>query len=184
METTRRRLKTCRICKTKFSPCRTTQVACSPSCALAVAESTRTRREKQDIAERKAKMKTKAAWLKEAQSAFNKWVRLRDAELPCISCGRFHQGQYHAGHYRTTKAAPELRFEPDNVHKQCSVCNNHLSGNIVEYRIGLQFKIGTPRVEWIEGPHEAKRYTIDDLKQIKKEYTLKAKELQKKLDLL
>jgi hypothetical protein len=125
------------------------------------------------------RIKTKAQWMKEAQAAFNKWIRKRDEELPCISCGKFHQGQYHAGHYRTTKASPELRFEPDNVHKQCSVCNNYLSGNIVGYRIGLQFRIGTPRVEWLEGPHEPKKYSVEDLKLIKAHYAKLSKEMER-----
>ena len=34
-------------------------------------------------------------------------------------------------------AMPSLRFNTHNVHKQCSACNNHLSGNMIEYRINL-----------------------------------------------
>ena len=116
----------------------------------------------------------------EAQAAFNKWIRLRDAHLPCISCGRHHQGQYHAGHYRTVGANPELRFEPLNVHKQCAPCNNHKSGNIVEYRINLVSRIGQDAVDWLEGPHEPKRYTVDQLREIKREYTRKAREIERK----
>jgi hypothetical protein len=119
--------------------------------------------------------------MKEAQQAFNAWVRARDAKEPCISCGRHHQGQYHAGHYRTTKACPELRFEPDNCWKQCSPCNTHLSGNILEYRKKLIAKLGLERVEWLEGPHEPKRYRIEDLKEIRDTYRLKLKEEQQKV---
>lgn len=128
---------------------------------------------------RKEQIKTKNEWAKEAQAAFNKYIRLRDAHLPCISCGRHHQGQYHAGHYRTVGANPELRFEESQVHKQCAPCNNHLSGNITNYRINLVKKIGIRAVEWIEGPHELKRYTIEELKEIKAKYTKKARELEK-----
>jgi hypothetical protein len=124
-------------------------------------------------------IKSRSDWVKEAQQAFNAWVRERDKDKPCISCQRHHTGQYHAGHYRTTKACPELRFEPFNVHKQCSVCNNHLSGNILEYRINLIKRIGIELVEWLEGAHEPKKYTIDDLKAIKSEYKEKLKQLQK-----
>ena len=41
-------------------------------------------------------LKSKAQWAKEAQTEFNRFIRLRDADQPCISCGRHHQGQYHA----------------------------------------------------------------------------------------
>ena len=134
---------------------------------------------RKEKAVRKERIKTKSDHAKEAQQAFNAWVRERDADQPCISCGRHHQGQYHAGHYRSVGAAPELRFEPMNVHKQCAPCNNHLSGNAIEYRIGLVEKIGKDAVEWLEGPHEPARYTIEDLKEIKAKYRRKLRELKR-----
>jgi hypothetical protein len=144
-------------------------------CAVQFAHTVKAKREAKEHRERKAKAKTKAEWMREAQAVFNRWIRHRDQGQPCISCGRHHTGQYHAGHYRSTKAAPELRFSESNVHLQCQPCNTHLSGNIVEYRRGLIAKIGIELVEWIEGHHEPKRYTIDDLKAIKSEYTKRLK---------
>ena len=129
--------------------------------------------------EARDRIKTKSEHAKEAQAAFNAWVRARDEAEACISCGRHHKGQYHAGHYRTVGACPELRFEPLNAHKQCAPCNNHLSGNLVEYRIRLSRKIGQDALDWLEGPHEPKRYTIEDLKAIKAEYRRKLRELKK-----
>ncbi|WP_202116081.1 recombination protein NinG, partial [Glaesserella parasuis] len=109
---------------------------------------------------------------------FNEYIRLRDKDEPCISCQRFHQGQYHAGHYRTVKAMPELRFNEDNVHKQCSACNNHLSGNITEYRINLVRKIGAERVEALESYHPPVKWSAEDCKEIIKTYRAKIKELK------
>lgn len=122
-------------------------------------------------------MKTKADHAKEAQSVFNAYIRERDKDEVCISCGRFHQGQWHAGHYRTVGSHPELRYSELNVHKQCAPCNNHKSGNVVEYRINLLDKIGDKALAWLEGPHEPKKYTVDELKQIKAAYKQKLKEL-------
>lgn len=177
--------KTCKICKVKFTLQRPLQSVCGFSCAQVKAEKDRLKREAKEatrkrLETRKAKeaIKTRADWMKEAQQAFNSFIRARDYKEPCISCQRHHNGQYHAGHYRTTKAAPELRFNEFNVHKQCSVCNNHMSGNILEYRINLIQKIGIVEVEWLEGKHEPKKYTIDDLKQIKEAYKQKLKELR------
>ena len=96
-----------------------------------------------------------------------------------MSCGRFHEGQWHAGHYRTVGANPELRFEPLNVHRQCAPCNNHKSGDIVNYRIELVRRIGWERVEWLEGPHQPQRYTIEGLKELKAGYRAKIKELKR-----
>lgn len=179
--------KTCKGCGTKFRPSLSTQKVCGVQCALALAKKPENQavarkaiaqRERREIQVRKEKLKSRGDYVREAQQAFNAWVRLRDADQPCISCGRHHQGKYDAGHYRTTAACPELRFDPLNVHKQCSPCNTQLSGNIVEYRLELIRRIGQERVDWIEGPHEAKRYTIDDLKAIKAEYRAKIKALK------
>ena len=137
-------------------------------------------KEKQNLkARREFKKNDKSFRMKKAQAAFNAYIRARDENEPCISCQRHHQGQYHAGHYRTTGACPELRFEELNCHKQCSACNNHLSGNIVEYRINLIKKIGLDKVEWLEGKHEPKRYAAEDLLQIERHYKQKLKDLLK-----
>lgn len=181
--------KTCRNteCKAKFVPMHSLQTWCQPSCGVAIARAKQAKDRKQadrkERAETKAakeKLKTKADHAKEAQQAVNEFIRLRDANEPCISCGRYHAGAYHAGHYRSTKAAPELRFETRNIHKQCAPCNTHLSGNLVEYRIRLIQKIGQDAVEWLEGPHEPKRYTIPELQAIKAEYRAKTRELKRK----
>lgn len=185
----RLKAKKCRVCRDSFHPMNSMQVVCSPACGLLLARQVRERREAQlakehrkETREKRDRLKTRGDYAKEAQVAFNAWIRERDRDLPCVSCGRHHQGKYDAGHYRTVASAPELRYEPLNVHKQCSPCNTHKSGNIVEYRINLVKRIGADKVEWLEGPHKPKHYTIEDLKQIAKEYRAKTRELKRRLD--
>lgn len=178
--------KTCKACGEKFRPSfNSTQVVCSPKCALAHAPANEQKarkaiadRERREIKIRKEKLKSRADYVREAQAIFNQWVRLRDAALPCISCGRHHEGKYDAGHYRTVGSNPALRFEPLNCHKQCVPCNQHKSGDIVNYRINLVQRIGAEAVAFLEGPHEPRRYTIEDLKAIKAEYRAKIKALK------
>jgi len=177
--------KTCKSCRQKFVPSRPMQTACTPACAVAIAERKRQKQAQQDAAmqrratrQRLERIKTRAQWLKEAQTAFNAFIRARDAARPCVSCGRHHNGQYHAGHYLSVGSSPALRFEEINVWKQCAPCNNHLSCNAVLYRRALVELIGVDKVEWLEGPHEPKKYTIDDLKAIKAEYIRKRKEIE------
>jgi hypothetical protein len=174
------RQKTCKGCGDKFVPDRPLQVVCSVPCSWAYVGKENAKTDRRLTRAAKAKLKTRRDWLREAQAAVNLFVRLRDRLEPCISCGRHHAGQIHAGHYLSTGARPELRFHEQNVHAQCAPCNNHLSGNIVLYRQGLIAKLGLPIVEWLEGPHEQKHYTIDDLRQIRADYTRKAKELENK----
>lgn len=116
--------------------------------------------------------------LKKTQELFNRFIRARDRNDPCVSCGRHHPGQYHAGHYRSVGANPELRFNERNCHKQCSACNNYLSGNIVNYRMRLLKLLGAKGVADLEGPHEPKRYTIEELKDLQKHYKQLIKEIE------
>ena len=173
--------KLCKICKELYQPIRPLQSVCSPNCAWDHARTVRVKAERKETKELKVKLKTKAEWLKEAQAIFNQFIRLRDKDAPCISCQRHHTGQYHAGHYKTTGSHPELRFNEFNVHKQCAPCNNHLSGNIINYRLNLVKKIGLDEVEWLESNHLPNKYTIDDIKALKVLYKQKIKALDSNL---
>ena len=171
------RPKECKQCGSSFTPARPMQNVCSPICARRLVNAAK-KEEAERTKARKAAIKSRAAWARETQAAFNAWVRARDADMPCISCQRHHTGQYHAGHYLSRGARPELAYEPDNCHKQCAPCNTHLSGNVALYRVNLIKLIGLDRVEWLEGPHPAKHYSIEDLKDIKETYKRKLKEIQ------
>lgn len=186
----RPRMKACRVCGEQFLADRPMQHACGVDCAIAIAKAKRERAEVRQAAKERtaaraakaaarAKLKTRADYLKDAQAAFNAWIRARDAGRPCISCGRAHQGQMQAGHYRTVGAHPELRFEPDNCHAQCAPCNNHLSGNLIEYRKALLAKIGAARLDWLEGSHEPKHYTVEELQALTAHYRAEARKLAK-----
>ena len=176
------RQKKCRSCEELFIAMRPFQSVCGPICALRIARDKLSKEcQKERRAEYKAakeKLKTRGDYLKECQQAFNAWIRERDYAEPCISCQRHHTGQYQAGHYLTVGAHPELRYHPDNCHKQCAPCNNHLSGNIVEYRKGLLAKIGPDRLDWLEGKHEPVKYTIDEIKEMTKHFRAEAKRLK------
>ena len=176
------RPKKCRGCGEKFRPSPALRRAsvCSPECGLVVGRELN--RKSAEAANRKRRRefrdKDRPFHVKEAQIAFNKFIRTRDFDKPCISCGRFHNGQWHAGHYRTTAAQPALRFNELNCHKQCAPCNNHKSGNITEYRIDLVKRIGVGLVEWLEIDHkQPSKWTIPELKAIRKYYQNAAKEI-------
>jgi hypothetical protein len=176
----------CRMCSGVFIPFRSTTSVCSPKCAEAWSAKVKeqkaaraNREERKSLREAMEKAKTRGAHLKELQAAFNQWIRLRDAGKPCIACRRYHQGQNHAGHYRSVGSCPELRFEPDNVHLTCQPCNVHLSGNLIQMRIGMIEKIGLARVEWIEGYHEPKKYTLQEIREMKAFYRSEVRRLKK-----
>lgn len=185
------RPKTCinEECKGLFSPQRLGQKVCSPACGLATkgVNADKARKALADVGRKelraaKERVKPKGQYMREAQAAFNAWVRLRDAALGCVSCDKpaTWSGQWHASHFRSVGSSPEHRFNPANVHKACSICNNHLSGNILGFQPELIRRIGAEAVEALLGPHEPKRYSIEDLKAITAEYRAKTRELKRK----
>ena len=115
--------------------------------------------------------------LKRAESAVNAYVRLRDADKSCISCGTQGPALWQAGHYLSVGARPELRFDTSNIHRQCVHCNMHKAGNVTLYRIELVKRIGVTAVEALEGPHPPLKLSIDDLAQLHDDYRAMYKRL-------
>ena len=134
--------KKCKECSQEFKPYNSLQSVCSPKCASELAAKKIWDKEKKVM---KAKAMSRTELLKIAQVTFNTYIRLRDKHLPCISCGSIADIQQHAGHYFSVGAYPALRFNEDNVHKQCVQCNNFLHGNLLDYDRSLKVKIGIER---------------------------------------
>ena len=133
----------------------------------------------------KAKAKGLQHWLKVTQVVFNRYIRERDKGLGCISCGKHAHmmggsglgGVFDAGHYKSVGSSPELRFETKNVNGQCRDCNGFKGGMPKEYAKGIVARYGQDRLEWLEGHHEAKHYTIEDLADMRKELNKKIRNL-------
>lgn len=184
----------CAICKKPKARFKSGLKAyCSPECGAELALKLRkAAKDAEEKAERKVWAEKKKAlndtvpiWTKKAQATFNKYIRLRDFDKPCISCGKYehelkHSGSggfWDCGHYRSVGSCPELRFEPKNAHKQCKKCNQYLSGNHVEYRFGIAQRLTKSELAFIEGPHEPKRYRVEDLKEVNEEFKREIKKL-------
>ena len=183
----------CKVCGAVFEKLRPLQFVCSPVCGAEYAKAQRVKQEAQAKREAKAKERVKTLAMrrkletvpeltKKAQAAFNRYIRLRDAGKPCISCGKPHDGQpnsFDAGHYRSVGAAPNLHFEESNCHGQCKYCNCHLSGNVVAYRQGLVNRIGLDAVEALEADNAPRHYGKGDLRELAALYRKKARELER-----
>lgn len=190
-------MRHCKVCKSDYTPAKPLQSVCSAWCALSLAASKRAKALKvEQVKERRADkvkretLKTRAEWLKEAKTAIQRFRRLDELRMGsgCMSCGRSQQevngtdawkpgGAWDGGHYMSKGARPELALEPLNIWLQCKSCNAGSSkyarkGYTVNasFRANLIERIGLEQVEWLEGPHEAKHYSPDDLQAIKKHY--------------
>jgi hypothetical protein len=169
----------CKNCKEKFEPIRFNHKFCLKNeCIKAFVEEVKTNQWKTTKKRMKEDLKTLQDWLKEAQTIFNKYIRLRDMGLVCISCQQPPKKK-NAGHYYSSGGHSNVRFDEDNVHLQCEACNTFLSGNLLNYQIGIQKRIGAQKLlELQERAHFTKKWTIDELKEIIKTYKTKVRSLQ------
>ena len=140
--------------------------------------------ERAETRRRKEAIKTIPELIKEAQHAFNAYIRARDAHQLCISCGapppdlsRLHAGR-DAGHYRSVGSASHLRFHEDNVHAQCVHCNQWGAGRAVDYRIGLMARVGLDAIEALEADNTPHKWTREELIAIRDTYKAKLKEMK------
>ena len=178
------RLKVCKICKEKFRPERQMQTCCSYQCSIDYAKQLTVKR--QEVKKKNArkalrefKKSDKPTLLQLAQKLVNQYIRMRDEKQLCISCGHnFANGrQRHAGHYIARSKSSLLRFDERNIHAQCNICNDHLSGNVAEYRVGLIKKIGIEEVEYLEANKTTlKTWTVEELQEVIKIYRQKIKD--------
>lgn len=187
MPTKERKVRT-RLCKVKscrkeFTPYRSIQPCCSIACEHDWIMSERVRKERKERQEGLQKLKRKADHIAEAQTAFNGYIRERDrlAGHLCISSGKpldWSGNNVDAGHYRSRGSAPHLRFNENNVHAQSKQENRYNSGNAVDYRIGLIARIGLAAVEALEADNTVRKWSVEELIEIKTHYRAKLKALK------
>ena len=168
----------CKNCKDKFEPIRFNHKFClKDECIKAFVEEVKVKQWKETKTRMKNDLKTTQDWLKEAQTIFNKYIRLRDNGLPCVSCQQPPKKK-NAGHLYSQGGHSNVRFDEDNVHLQCEACNTFLSGNLLNYQIGIEKKIGAQKLlELQERAHVTKKWSVEELKEIIKIYKLKVNEL-------
>lgn len=193
------KLKCCPICSTEYTPRSSLQKVChNYRCAIAynkqrdaeIAAREIRKQEKlqrDDLRERRERLKGVAEWQREAQAAFNRYIRWRDLGKECASCGGTLSGSGNyltgsavdASHYRSRGAAAHLKFNVFNVHAACTRCNRQLSGNAVEFRIRLIKRIGQERVERLESDNTPRKFTIQYLQRVKSIFTRRARHYEK-----
>lgn len=173
----------CKFCKQPATQRFGLNYFCDVNCAYNHARAIQAKKASKDASEQRKldrerlkQLKTRSEWLRDAQTVFNKFIRLRDAEKNCISCERKLGAKFDAGHYKSVGAHPELRFSEVNTNGQCVFCNQHLSGNLINYRAGLIKRIGLAEVERLEGPQEPLKLTIPEIQELIKAYKQRCKE--------
>jgi hypothetical protein len=183
--------RTClsKVCRKKFTPFRDTQTVCDYVCAnnyQAQLREKKAKEEQQGWKKRKAeteeRLKTWMDYFQEALNLFNEFIRLRDKDKDCISCGA-KAGTYRisSGHFHPQGTYKSTALNEDNAHGQCWFnCNKNKHGNLSEYRPRLIERIGIDRVNEIDRlKNETIKRTIPELQQLKAHYRRKINELKK-----
>ena len=138
--------------------------------------------ERAETRRRKEAVKRMPDLIAEAQTAFNAYIRARDASKPCICCGKPFEpmkpgGSVDAGHFRSRGAAGHLRFNEDNCFSQRKNCNRPGGTTYAAFRAGVVARIGEARVLALEADNAVHKWTHDELRAIRDTYKAKLKEI-------
>jgi predicted nucleic acid-binding Zn-ribbon protein len=177
-------MKRCKNCGDRFTPIRSTleKYCLKPGCIDILIQEAKKKAWDKKKKEMKAKLETPSDHRNKLQEIFNKWIRLRDKDLPCISCARnMKDKKIHAGHFYSVGQFPELRFDEDNVHGQCEWCNIYLHGNGALYRMNLEKKIGSERLKLLDDRAGVpKNYLKHEIISMTETYKIRVKEEKSK----
>ena len=167
----------CKNCKEKFEPKTFLQKYClKEECLRVFVADVKEKTWQKTKAKAKLDLMTLSDYLKLTQQVFNKYIRIRDKDELCISCQKPPKKQ-NAGHYFSSGGHSNVRFDEDNVHLQCEHCNTFLSGNLLNYQIGIEQRIGAEKLIELQGrAHLEKRWGVDELKELIKKYKKKLRE--------
>lgn len=177
-------MRVCTICGKEFEPrFNSLQAVCGIGCASKVGKIKR-KGIARSLRIRKEAAKSIRELAFEAQVVVNRYARLRDYAQGCISCNKpaAWGGQWHGSHFRSVGAASAVRYNLWNINKSCSVCNNHKSGNIIDYLPRLIAKIGQDKVDWLYAQNQVVRYDRAYLKRLKAVFAKKCRRLEKRIE--
>jgi hypothetical protein len=183
----------CKICLDKYEPKYFLQKCCSKTECMIAWSMQVVAKQKEDYKKKKKqewnkekivlkeKLKTLSQYEAEAKKSFQKWIRLRDNNLPCISCGTKSSELVDGGHFKKAEIYSGVIFNENNCHSQCRKCNRFLGGNELMYREGLVKRYSSEFVESIEQlANETRQYkwTKEQLIAKKLQYDILIKEFK------
>lgn len=141
---------------------------------------------------KKTKKKNARYWRKKAKAAFQKYVRIRDANddgiCSCVTCGKqiVYNKNCDGGHYRSAKFNSTC-FDERNCHAQCKSCNMSrmdMIETLQEYERQIDKRYGKGTAKQLRDTSlMTKRYTSAEYEGLYKHFTEKGRDLaqQKKL---
>lgn len=144
--------KKCKICPELFLPRNTTQVVCSPKCAVEYNQRQKEKKWKEEKKKLSPTIYAKEYKIK-LQRSINRLAKLIDAEFGyhCIDCNKPFGSQIDAGHYHSVGSNSSLRYNLHNIHSQrAQPCNQWQGGKKKEYYEGLVVRYGQEYADYID----------------------------------
>jgi hypothetical protein len=176
-----------KVARCKAPKCRNPAIPyrkhCGPDCgavlgllAIEKAKRIEAKRERAEDKAKREKLKSLSDLANDAQEEVNRYVRLRDRHLGCISCdkGQNWHGQWHAGHLRSRGACSSTRFILFNLAKQCSECNTKRGGNGAVMRPAMEDRFGKDKIDWVFRQPRESRWNREHLIRLKLVFRKKA----------
>ena len=117
----------------------------------------------------------------ELQKVFNEFIRSRDLNKPCISCGQVKELQ--AGHFYSVRNYDGLRFDEDNCHGECIRCNCFDDDHLIGYSVNLIRRIGSERFVLLQEraisyKKNGRKWSRSEIEELIRIYKEKIKELK------
>lgn len=154
------KMKTCRVCKNKFTPSRPLQMLCSVKCSYKYVELLNAKKAKHERKEMSASVYVKENKT-DLQNEINRLARMIDNKFnyPCIDCGgviRYKGNERQSmdangSHFHNVKGNENIRYNLHNIHTAKIQCNKWLGGRKPEYKLGLISRYGTEYFEFVDG---------------------------------
>lgn len=120
--------------------------------------------------------KSKKLSKKKADKYFSLFIRKRDENKPCVTCGKFTSYK-DAGHF-ISREKESTRYDERNAHGQCLSCNRFKSGLQFEHgkAIDNMYGKGASDSLWIKSKMRSFRKQ-SDYERIAKKYKEKLEEI-------
>lgn len=169
--TTKVKQKSCRVCKEKFFPQRSTlEVVCGIKCAIELSKA-KVKLHNDQVWNKeklalKEKLKSLSDWKNELQVIINDIVRTIDRDWGCIATNSII-GKKNAGHYISCGSNDTLRFHLENIWLQSEHSNMWKSGDTIRYQEGIISLFGKKYLDYINGLQSLKptKLNSDDIKE-------------------
>lgn len=126
------------------------------------------------VKKKKKRTKTRSKLVKELDSVFSRYIRIRDADknglCSCVTCrSKLHWKNIQNWHF-ISRGNYKYRRSVKNCYPQCIPCNIYKSWNYIAYKLFMIWKHGQDIVEKMQQNKELIKITTPDIKEMIKKY--------------